>query len=137
MKLFVDASLLIYLNIPLPQDAENLVEEFFKGLLVNELYTNILVLDEVICVSEKKYKIAKSDTIDFLDNVVIPFINILPLRELEYFTAKRHIIKYNLNPSDAIHLATIDNYGLNAIVTEDKDFDRTHVKRLWIDTAQK
>jgi len=40
--------------------------------------------------------------------------------------------KYGLKLSDAIHVATIENYGLQAVVSEDRDFDRVGIKRLWI-----
>jgi len=55
MKLLVDASLLIYLNVPLEEERLSLVESFWKRLVrENELYTNMLVIDEVLYISKKK-----------------------------------------------------------------------------------
>ena len=39
---------------------------------------------------------------------------------------------YNLKPSDALHLAVMDNNGITIIATEDEDFDKTHIKRTWL-----
>lgn len=63
---------------------------------------------------------------------MIPYIKVLPLGEMEYVKAKRFMLTYNLKPSDAIHLAVMDNHGISTIITEDKDFDKTHVKRIWL-----
>ncbi|MEM2370633.1 MAG: PIN domain-containing protein [Candidatus Bathyarchaeia archaeon] len=37
-----------------------------------------------------------------------------------------------MKPSDAIHLATIESNRIDAIATEDKDFDVVGIERLWI-----
>ncbi|MGQ4915875.1 MAG: type II toxin-antitoxin system VapC family toxin [Candidatus Asgardarchaeia archaeon] len=132
MKFFIDASLLIYLNIPLPDSEASIIENFYKELLSEELYTDILVLDETIYISRKKYSVPQKDTIEYIDRAVIPYVDILPLTDQEYEKAKMFIIRYNLKPSDAFHLAVISNYKINFIATEDSDFDKTNVKRLWI-----
>jgi len=41
MKIFIDASLLIYLNIPLPEDQARIVDGFYKRLLSETLYTDV------------------------------------------------------------------------------------------------
>ncbi|WFO74741.1 type II toxin-antitoxin system VapC family toxin [Desulfurococcaceae archaeon MEX13E-LK6-19] len=133
MKIFVDASLLIYLNVKLPENEARLVEQFWLDLLLNhDIYTNILVLDETIYISKKKYDVPVTETIEFIDRAVVPYIEILPIGLDEYLKAREYMTKYGLKPSDAIHLATIEVNGLQAIASEDKDFDKTHVKRLWI-----
>ncbi len=132
MKIFVDASLIIYLNIKLPEKEAKAVEDFYHNLLREELYTNVLVLDEAIYVSKKKYGVSVKETLELIDRVILPYVDILPLTIGEYLKAKEYLLKYNLNPSDALHLATMDNFKIRAIATEDKDFDKTHVKRIWI-----
>jgi len=133
LKVFVDASLLIYLNVKLTEEEAKLVEDFWLNLLLNhELYTNIIALDETICVSKKKYEVSIDDTIEFIDRAVLPYIDVLHIGLNEYLKAKEYMIKYKLKPSDSIHVATIENYGLQAIVTEDEDFDKVGIKRLWI-----
>lgn len=132
MRIFIDASLIIYLNIPLPESDAKIIEDFYKKLLREDLYTDVLALDEAIYVSKKKYGIDVKDTIVFIDSVILPYVEILSLGNMEYLKAREYILKYNLKPSDALHMAVIDNYNLQAIATEDSDYDRTHVKRIWV-----
>ncbi len=133
MKIFIDASLLVYLNVKMPEHEARLIEDFWLDLLVNHtLYTNILVLDEVIYISKKKYSVSFIDTIDFIDRAVLPYVDILSIGIDEYVKAKEIISKYRLKPSDAIHVATVINNGLQAIASEDNDFDKVGIKRIWI-----
>lgn len=87
---------------------------------------------QIIYISKRKYGIPYEETIRFLDDVILPIVEILPIGLEEYLKAKENILKYNLKPSDAIHLAVIENNGLQAIVTEDKDFQRVPIKVIWI-----
>jgi predicted nucleic acid-binding protein len=131
MKIFIDASLLIYLNAPMPDEQAQLVETFWKNILTEHKgYTNILVLDEVVYVSKKKYRVPAEETLAFLDYAVLPYLKLLPLGPELYPYFKHYLEKYHLKPSDAIHAATINKYRLDAIATEDKDFDKTQIKRL-------
>ena len=133
MRVFVDASLLIYLNVKTPEEFAKRIENFWRDLLrYHELYTDILVLDETIYVSKKKYGVTFSETIKFIDRVVTPFIEIVKIDLDEYRTAKDYIVNYELRPSDAIHIAVIVNYSLDAVASEDKDFEKAGIKRLWI-----
>ena len=132
MKVFIDASLIVYLNIRLPEAMARLVEDFYRKLLTEELYTDVLALDEAIYVSTRRYRVSLRDSLELVDRAVLPYVEILPLGASEYVKAKRYMVEYGLKPSDAIHLAAIDNGGVQAIVTEDRDFDRTHVRRIWV-----
>jgi predicted nucleic acid-binding protein len=63
---------------------------------------------------------------------VLPYLKLLPLGPELYPYVRHYLEKYHLKPSDAIHAATINKYRLDAIATEDKDFDKTQIKRLWL-----
>lgn len=130
MKIFIDASLIVYLNTP-SSDFDARVVDFYKSLLKEELYTDVLALDEAIYVSKKKYGIAYEDTFELLENGVLPHVDVLPVGELEFFKAKVYMLKHGLKPSDALHLAVIENHGLQAIATEDRHFDGI-IKRIWL-----
>lgn len=132
MRIFIDASLIVYLNIPLPSDEAEAINAFYHKLLYEELYTDILALDEAIYVSKRKYGVSLKDTFKLIDKAILPYVKVLPLGVTEYAKAKGYMLRYNLKPSDAIHLAAIDNNGIQAIATEDTDFDRTHIKRIWV-----
>ncbi len=138
MRIFIDASLIIYLNVRLPDEEAEIIDSFWLDLVSNNiLYTNVLVLDEAIYVSKKKYNVEYDDTIELIDKAIIPYVNILPIRTDEYVKAKEIMRKYKLKPSDAIHVATIINNGLQAIATEDRDFDKLGIKRIWINMKPK
>ena len=135
MKVFVDASLLVYLNVRMPEEEAELVEKFWLDLVENHLlFTNVLVLDEVINVSKKKYGIEYAETLEFIDKAVLPYVEVLLIGLNEYLRAKELMSKYGLKPSDSIHAATVETQGLQAIATEDEDFDKTGIKRIWIKT---
>ncbi len=130
MKIFIDASLIVYLNTPF-SDSDTKIVDFYKSLLREELYTDVLVLDEVVYVSKKKYGISYEDTFELLENGVLPHVSVLPIGELEFYKAKRYMLKHGLKPSDALHLAVIENHGLQAIATEDRHFEGI-IKRVWL-----
>ncbi len=127
--MFLDANFLIYLNLGVRE-----AEEFYAKLLSMEtIAVNPLVLDEAIYISKKKYNVKFEDTIEFLDNIVLPYSIILPITQDDYNKAKEIILKYNLKPSDAFHVAVMLNNHINKILTEDKDFDNVkEIKRVWI-----
>ena len=130
MKIFLDASFLVYLNIDVAEAKK--IDELFRILLKEDLYTDVLVLDEVIYISKRKYGVHYDETIKLLDDLILPNVEILPIRIDEYLKARENILKYNLKPSDAIHLAVIENNGIQAIVTEDRDFRRVPIKVIWV-----
>ncbi|ASJ16244.1 twitching motility protein PilT [Thermococcus chitonophagus] len=131
MKIFLDASFLLYILAKTPGITDKVLK-LYSDLLSQELYTDSLVLDEVIYVAKKKYRIPPELSIEFIDEFVLPYVQVLSIGIREYLKARDIILEYNFNPSDALHLAVIENYGLQAIVTEDEDFDRVPVKRIWV-----
>jgi len=133
MKVFVDASLLIYLNVKMLDKEAELIEDFWLNLLTHHLlYTNVLVLDETIYVSRKKYGVSVEKTLELIDKAVLPYVDVLSIGLNEYLKAREVMKKFGLKPSDAIHIATIENYGLQAIASENRDFDVVGIKRIWI-----
>ncbi|CAD5244491.1 type II toxin-antitoxin system VapC family toxin [Thermococcus camini] len=132
MKLFIDTNLFVYLLTKTPEDERKIIE-FYAELIENHsLYTSPLVLDETIHVAKKKYGVPYELSIEFIDEKVLPYVEVLPLTVFDYLTARGIILKYNLRPSDALHIAVIENNGLQAVVSEDEDFDVLPLKRLWL-----
>ncbi len=132
MKIFIDASLIVYLNVKLNEEDAKKIDEFWLKLLEEDLYTDILVLDEVVYVSKRKYGVLVEETLELIDRIILPYVTILPLGLEEYVKAREYMKKYKLKPSDAIHLAVMNNNNISVIATEDRDFDHVHVKRLWV-----
>ncbi|MFP3234479.1 MAG: type II toxin-antitoxin system VapC family toxin [Sulfolobaceae archaeon] len=127
--IFLDANFLIYLNSGVSE-----VKEYYIKLLTYEsLFSDPLVIDEVIYVSKKKYGVKYYDTIEFLDEIVLKYLTVLPITIKEYERAKEIMRKYSVKPSDAFHIAVMLNNSINVILSEDKELDKVaEIKRIWI-----
>ena len=132
---FIDANLLIYLNCIKDRNARKPYETLYYQVLNSySVVTDVLVLDELIWISKKKYNVPYNITLDFIRNAVLPYVDILPINSMiidEFF--KILINKYNLKPSDAIHIAVMTLHGISIIVSEDDDFDKINgLRRIWL-----
>jgi len=134
LRIFIDTPLLVYLNTLTDPRDKLLYENYYLDLLSKyKAYTDVLVLDELIYVSKKKYGIPYELSIEFIEAIVLPYINILELGEEEYEHASKLMIEYKLKPSDSLHIGAMLNNGINVIVSEDKEFDKIkQIKRVWI-----
>ncbi|MEK6874321.1 MAG: type II toxin-antitoxin system VapC family toxin [Nanoarchaeota archaeon] len=46
--------------------------------------------------------------------------------------AQEYMVRYNLKPRDALHVASMDQYGIQEIISADGDFDKVkEIKRVW------
>jgi len=133
MKVFIDANLLIYLNTLGEETYRTIYENFYIDLLTKyKAYTDPLVLDELLYISKKKANIPYRTTIQFIGTIVKPYTTILPIGEKEYDTAAKLLENYMLKPSDALHIATMINNGIETIASEDKELDKIEtIKRIW------
>ncbi|MEM3467041.1 MAG: type II toxin-antitoxin system VapC family toxin [Thermoproteota archaeon] len=131
MKVFLDSCFLIYLNT-MTDENRNLLENLFNKLLNEQLFINMLVMDETLYVS-RKYGAPYDITFNFLRNIVLPCTEVVPIDEEDFKPMQKYLANYNLKPSDAIHLATMEKVGARSIVSEDEEFDKVReVKRIWI-----
>ena len=135
MKAFIDAPLFIYLNTLANLRHRVLYENFYVEILTKyKPYTDVLVLDELIYVSKRKYNIPYNISIEFTETNILPYVTVLNLGEEEYKYAAEIITKHDLKPSDALHVGAMINNDITLIVSEDGEFDRIPaVKRLWIE----
>jgi predicted nucleic acid-binding protein len=133
LKAFLDSSFLVYLNT-MTSDGRKSLDELFRNLLQEQLYINMLIVDEVLYVSGKQ-GLPYSVTLNFLRAIILPYAEIAPIEEEDLKPAEKYLLNYSLKPSDAIHLATMEKVGASHIVTEDEDFDKVkEVKRIWLNT---
>ncbi|PDM25911.1 PIN domain nuclease [Candidatus Bathyarchaeota archaeon B24-2] len=134
MKVFIDANLLVYLNTLTTEDVRVIYENFYLNLMAeHRIYTDVLVLDEVIYVSKKRYSVPYVTTLSFIESIVLPYTTVLPLSEDEYKEAAKLIEKYNVKPSDALHIGAMITNRIPTLVSEDKELDRiSEIKRVWI-----
>jgi len=112
-------------------------ENFYLNVLSKyKAFTDVLVLDELIYISEKKYNVPSSVTLGFIDSTVLSYVTILGLGEEEYRRACLYIKEYGLKLSDALHLGAMKNNGIEYIASEDLDFDKVgEIKRVWLSSA--
>ncbi len=119
--MYVDSNILIYSaldNKELGDSCRNLLDQIVKGKV--SAASSYLVLDEVLWILQKE--MGKEDAL----KAVKMFLS-MPLKWID---VKREVVFYWLNiysdsdldPRDALHLATMKEVGLTTIVTEDKDF---------------
>ncbi|MUN28941.1 type II toxin-antitoxin system VapC family toxin [Sulfuracidifex metallicus] len=127
--IFLDANFLVYLNLNVDE-----IRDYYLELLDQEsLFLDPLVMDEVIYVSRKKYSVNFVDTINFLDELVSPYVVLLSITAKEYEKAKEVMLKYGLKPSDAFHVAVMLNNSILTVLSEDSDFDKvSEIKRVWL-----
>jgi hypothetical protein len=134
-KLFIDANLVIYLNTVTGEERP-IIDRFFKSLLREHLFTNMLVLDETLQVSRRPYEVPYATTMGFLRRAFLPYTQIIPIAEEDLQATERYLTKYDVKPSDAIHLATMDKAGITSIVSEDEELDTVKgIRRVWLDTT--
>jgi len=127
--IFLDASFLVYLNL----SHEEVVDYYLRLLRSDALFTDPLVLDEVIYVSKKKYGVKYFDTIGFLDEIVLPYVTVLPITVKDYERAKEVMLKHSVKPSDAFHVAVMLNNSVPTILSEDREFDKVSgIRRVWL-----
>ena len=134
MKAFIDSPLLIYLNTVSNPGSRIPYENLYIRVLTEyKPYTDVLVLDEVLYISRRKYGIPYDVTVEFIESIVLPYVSIVSLGEDEYKLAAKILVEYSLKPSDSLHLGAMLSNGINLIISEDKEFDKVKtVKRLWI-----
>jgi predicted nucleic acid-binding protein len=135
LKFFLDASFLIYLSA-LTNDDRSAFEDLFKKLLREDLYINLLVVDETLYISTRKYGVSYDATLNFFENIILPYVEPITIDESDFKTVKKYLLKYAVKPSNAIHLATMEKKGISHIVSEDDDFDRVkEVRRIWLPSS--
>ena len=131
---FVDANLLIYLNCMKEEDERKPYEALYYDILSSFIVSiDLLVLDELIWISKKKYGVPYDITLDFIRNAVLPYVDVLQIDSRIMDTFFDVLIKYRMRPSDAIHAAVMLTHNIPIIISEDDDFDDLEgIKRIWL-----
>ncbi len=128
---FIDANFFIYMNTPI-KNIDSFIDYYEKELTSNRTFTNLIVLDELIYISKKKYGIPNNVTLEFIDSMILPFTSILPLEESDYLIMKE-TLKYCPKPSDALIVASMKRASITDLLSEDSDFDKVPaISRRWL-----
>ena len=130
-SVFIDANFFIYMNTPI-RNLDSFIDYYEKELTSNRTFTNLLVLDEIVYISKKKYGIPNNVTLEFIDSMILPFTSILPLEESDYLIMKETLM-YCPKPSDALIVASMKRSSITDILSEDSDFDKVPgISRRWL-----
>lgn len=131
-RIFLDANYIIYLRYAEDDEVYKYCVNLLEKLDKYDPITNIVVIDEVVWILWKKYRIDKDEIFDFLDRIV-EFLTIIPLGEGDYKGMEQFMLNYGLKPSDALHVSTMSKAKTSSIITEDGEFDSVEwVKRIWL-----
>ena len=95
MKAFINSPLLIYLNTAAEPSARILYENYIDILNRYKPYTDVLVLDELLHISKKKYGIPYNITTDFIETAILPY-TMIELGEEEYRQAAEYLLNHSL-----------------------------------------
>lgn len=130
--IFVDTNFWIYLISDDKEIHEKLIK-LYEKYLPDGLVTNLLVFDEFLYITKRKYKIPYSASIDYWESIVQKSTTILPIDSRTYSNMRDTLLKTSLKSSDAIHVATMQIHEVDTIITEDNDFDKiSNLNRIWI-----
>ena len=134
MRIFIDSPLLIYLNASRSPELRTKYENFYLSLLSeHRAYLDVLVLDELIYVSRRKYRVPYDVSIEFIESIVLPYVEVLPLAVEEFRKASEILRSSNVKPSDALHIAVMKLNGISKIVSEDRELDKIEgIDRIWL-----
>ena len=150
-KYFVDSNIFIYFLLghktysPIVKSFFNAIEKgeikaYINPTIVSEVYFNYIRIK-----TSEKYKISLKDSNlyiktnpDVIREINLGFINeIFSLPNL-YLLNIENLIKiqsaifdYSLLPNDAIHVATCIEHEITNIATNDKDFERVNILKIW------
>ena len=131
-SVFIDTSFFIYMNTP-TKTLDEFIEHYEMEISNNRTFTNMIVLDELIYISKKKYSIPVEVTLEFIDSMIIPFTSILSLEECDYHVLK-DMINYCPKPSDALIASSMKRASIVDILSEDNDFDKVPgINRRWLE----
>ena len=123
MKRYLDANVFLY-PLLYEDDKAKACASLLKDIANKKIaaYTSVLCWDEFVYTLkvEKGREIAKQEGDKFLK---FPNLVFLDARKSTLFKARQLMERYNLNPRDAIHIATAILVNIKDVISDDSDFD--------------
>ena len=117
----------IFLEGLLEQEKSNQVNSFLKGNRLNTISISDLALFSIGIILSK---LKKKDVFTFfLNDLIIEWIEVLSLDKPALKEVIDNSNKFNLDFDDAYQYTIAKNYDLQ-LVSFDKDFDKTDIKRI-------
>ena len=132
---YIDVNMFVYWlgNHPnYAQTAKNWIQKIEESPR-GKYYTSSLTLYETtVILAGLTGRNLKDKT--FITQVITPItalkpLTIEPLKSEDYKKAAENMGKWELDYEDSLHLAVAERVGAQEIVSNDKDFDKTEIKR--------
>jgi uncharacterized protein len=113
------------------------LEKFYTSLLGEDLFTDVLVLEETLYLSMSKYRVPYQLSFEFLKTNVLPYSTVIPMDESDVSLMEKYLSRYKIKPSDAVHLSAMEKEGVTNIASEDGELDDIkEIKRIWFSKSQ-
>lgn len=128
--MYVDSNIFI-LSVINHASLGDKAREVLKKINDNQIraFSSCLTLDEVFYVLKKN--LDKEDFNEFLETIFSVNIKWLEANINIIKESAELIKRYNLEPRDAIHVATMKLNNINSIISQDDDFDKVkEIKRI-------
>jgi len=139
LRLFLDSSYIIYLRYAADDQVADYATSLLRQMTTKnvELVTNMVVIDEVLWILSEKYRVPLGEAFELVDRL-LPLVDVIPLDLIDYSWMKQTMLKYEIKPSDALHIASMYKAKARFIASEDRDFDRVpRLRRVWLDTGNR
>ncbi len=118
--IYVDSNVFIQGIIRNDENCKNVIRKIakkeYKGI------TSVLTWDEIVHIV-KKFLGKDISKIEGAKFFTLPNFIFVDAKKDIILKAQKLIEEYEINPRDAIHIATAINSGINEIISEDSDFD--------------
>lgn len=122
--MFIDSNLLVNAVLDSGRkgvEANKFISQIEKGIV--SALTNTIVIDESVWTIQK-YR-GKEKAIKYFEKFLeLPNLIILDTNKEILLLAPQLMREHDLDPTDAIHVATMKYHNINEIISEDKHFDK-------------
>ena len=135
-KWYVDVNIFIYWIGGHPKYGDNSIRWIRKMEEGKDIFiTSTLTIYETLVILAGLTGRNLADK-DFVNNILTSLTSLrslkyIPLKSEDYLNAIEYISKFRLDLEDAIHYSVAKRNNINNIISNDEDFDRTDLKRVF------
>ncbi len=133
---YIDVNIFVYWlgNHPnYAQTAKNWIQKLEESQRGKYITSSLTLYETTVILAGLTGKNLKDKT--FITQIITPItafksLTIEPLKSEDYKKAVEIMDKWELDYEDSLHLAVAERVGAREIISNDKDFDKTELKRI-------